>query len=355
MKRVILIVVLALLSMFLYFRKSNENYYDLVNAVSGATPLAVDQDVPADVGLRVDGMVKQTYIFSSSALGGFASIRFRLTEKTRDNEFAGAYAYTGIPVFNILEGITPEKPETFSFDQPVDLLVEFISDSGDSVKFSYNELIMVNDNRPVTLCYHRAPIEPTNERVQADYKGNLFTEPLSGLRLVAPKDSDTRRYLDNVVKITLSTFDVPESILPVRDKKRECSSNQLICINDNSVVPSQLMDVPRFRIDDWEMIGHGHGYDKTVSIEGYELRSFLKDTFRSHNPDDFYLFVACDGYRCLFSGYEIFRTSDGLDMLIVDTMNDEQTKRGFRLASPADFFADRSMWGLSHVVRIAGD
>lgn len=75
------------------------------------------------------------------------------------------------------------------------------------------------------------------------------------------------------------------------------------------------------------------------------------------NPfmDDFFLFVACDGYRALFSGREIFTTPDGEAMLIVDRLNGDTPTEGMMLAPTADYFSDRAMWGLAHVVRIPKD
>nr|HPQ41905.1 hypothetical protein [bacterium] len=148
-KRFVLVLFLLLLVSFLAVRQQNRNYYDLINAVSGATPLAVDRDVPDDMTLTVDGLVKKTYSFSSSALNGFASTRIRTREIDPGGRFTGAYIHMGIPVFNILEGIAPEKPVSETFDQPVDICVEFRSRSGNVSRFSYNEIIMTDDALPV--------------------------------------------------------------------------------------------------------------------------------------------------------------------------------------------------------------
>jgi DMSO/TMAO reductase YedYZ molybdopterin-dependent catalytic subunit len=139
MKKNLLIVLLIGVCVFIYFRQRDKNYYDMINAVSGATPLAISRDVPTDFSLTIDGLVKKKYKFSSSALNGFAPIRLRTREFSPEGSFLGAYAYTGIPVFNILEGIAPQKPLEAVFDQPLDILVEFSSSSGKrSVSVSMN-------------------------------------------------------------------------------------------------------------------------------------------------------------------------------------------------------------------------
>ncbi len=90
-------------------------------------------------------------------------------------------------------------------------------------------------------------------------------------------------------------------------------------------------------------------------MEGLELRSFLKNNFRDVSPEDYFLFVACDGYRCLFSGREIFEKETGEMIIIADKIDEELPESGLRLAPTEDYFADRSMWALSYVVRIKKD
>ena len=351
MKKNIAIVLLIILSVFIYFRQDNKNYYDMINAVSGATPLAIARDTPGGISLTIDGLVKKEYKFNASALNGFAATRIRTKEFTSDGKFLGAYAYIGIPVFNILEGIAPEKKPDALFNQPLDILIKFISASGDSVGFTFNEIIMADDCLPVTLAYYREPLKPTADNVKDKYDKNIMSEPLTGLRLIAPAEPDVTRYLDNVVKITYTTLPVPDNLLPVR-KKGKCASSAITCIDGENTYRATFENVPRMKKNNWALIGHGHGYEKNVKVEGFELRSFLTANFNDISPDDFFLFVACDGYRCLFSYREIFAVEKGKEMMIVDIINDELPETGFKLAPTADFFNDRSMWGLAYAVRI---
>lgn len=355
MKKNIVIVLLIAFAAFIYFRQENKNYYDMINAVSGATPLAISRGIPDEMSLTIDGLVKQEYNFSASALGGFASTRIRTKEFSPEGKYLGAYAYTGIPVFNILEGIAPEKKPDDVFNQPLDILVNFISSNGKKVSFTFNEIIMADDTLPVTLAYYREPIKPTTDEVKDTYDKNIFTEPLKGLRLIAPKEPDTARYLDDVVKITYTTLPAPNALLPERKKRAKCASHSLTCIDGQEKYEGTLQNIPRIKKDDWTLIGHGHGYEENVEAEGYDLRAFLKANFKTINPDDYFLFVACDGYRCLFSYREIFVLESGKDMMIVDSINGELPKTGYRLAPTADFFSDRSMWAVAYAVRLRAE
>jgi hypothetical protein len=178
MKKNILIIMLIAISIFIFFRQKEKNYYDMINAVFGATPLAIARDVPEGVSLTVDGLVKKEYHFSASALNGFATNRIRTMEFSPGKQFLGAYAYTGIPVFNIMEGIAPQKPKDAIFDQPLDIVVTFTSATGKTVNFSYNEIIMANDCLPVTLAYHREPVKPASDEAKDSYK-KIYSPNLS--------------------------------------------------------------------------------------------------------------------------------------------------------------------------------
>ena len=347
----ILILLVVIGSVFLYYRQTHKDYYDYLT-MSGATPLAVARRVPSTIRLTIDGLVKKKYHFSGDALNALATTRIRTREISPAGDFMGAYIHVGIPVFNILEGIAPQKPKDASFDQPLDILVTFHSHSGKKACFSFNELIMTGDCQPVILAFSRQPVMPTNEKVRDTYAGNRFIDELTGLRLICPKEPDTSRYLDNVVRISYDPIPVDERALPPRRKKVVCHSASLTCMDGSRQWPGELASIQRAANNGWLRIGHGHGYDEIASAEGIDLRGFITKNFDGAGPDDFFLFVACDGYRALFSGREIFATPDGRAMMIVDRLNGKALAEGLMLAPTADYFSDRAMWGLAQVVRI---
>ena len=78
----------------------------------------------------------------------------------------------------------------------------------------------------------------------------------------------------------------------------------------------------------------------------------MEKNFPEDTEDSFYLFVACDGYRSLFSGAELFKTAAGNDSVIVTEMNGENPRGGFMLGPVRDFFIDRDVWGLSHIAQL---
>jgi len=351
--RYILVYLAALtFAVFIIYRSAHHDYYNAVT-VTGATPKALSRQVPSGFGLSVEGMTKKTYRFSHSALRAFATTRIRTKEISPGGNFLGTYMYSGIPVFNILEGVAPEIPSYTGMDTPTDFLVTFVSRSGKRVFFSYGELVMTGDNLPVTLAYHCSQLLPTKDPDKYTY--NLNKDELKGLRLIAPKEPDTSRYLDDVESIILSVPEVSGIVLPKRKKKCRCVSDNITVAERSLKHEAVFTDVGRSQIEQWTRVGHGTGYKGTKKVSGYRLAPFLETNFADIKPDDFFLFVSCDGYRCLFSAREIFSTTDGKSMVIIDDMDGKRPSGGNMLACLEDYFIDRSIWGVSYVVRLIID
>ncbi len=346
-KYVLVYLAALVVAVFVVYRTAHHDYYNAIT-ITGATPLAVMQKVPPEFSLVVDGMVKKTYTLSSSALRAFATTRIRTKEVSVQGEFEGTYIYVGVPVFNILEGVAPAFREDSLMDTPTDFLITFSSDSGKKVCFSYGELLMTDDEAPVTLAFYRQELLPSKDPEK--YTVNIRKRGLHGFRLIAPRERDTARYLDHVERITLSVPTVHSDLLPERRKNFDCAATDITALLGDKVFMTGFDGVEKVRVDEWIRVGHGKGYKGTASVEGYSLRSFLKLNFPGCGFDNYFLFVSCDGYRCLFSGREIFGTCDGEDMILIKSMDGKEPAGGNMLACIGDYFIDRSIWGVTHVV-----
>jgi len=347
MKKIFSYVIIFLIALFLgYTLKQKENYLEIM-AVTGATPLALKKEVPIDFSLKINGLVKKEYFFSGKALRAFSTTRIRTREITPGKKFLGTYIYEGIPVFNILEGIAPQKSKDAVFDRPLDLLVTFISTKGEKRYFSYGELTMTDDQHPVTLAFDRQQLLPSKDSDK--YKLNLYKDNLKGLRLICPREVDNARYLDQVERINFSLLSSPDKLLPKMEKGKKCSSQEIFCCQGESINEAIFSGVSEKQIENWVRVGHGRGYKGVSKGEGYNLRSFLKENFPLAKENDFFLFIACDGYRSLFSGREIFSTKAGESFLLLKKLNDK-TPSGIQMLAPIDdYFVDRDLWGLSHI------
>ncbi|HON77641.1 MAG TPA: hypothetical protein PK544_04060 [Spirochaetota bacterium] len=321
-------------------------------SLTGATAKAFSVPVPEGVTLTVNGEVKQEYSFSGRALNGFATTILRTQEVSPSGEFEGTYTYVGIPLYFMLEGIAPKKPKDAAFDRPLDMVVTFTSKDGKKVHFSYGELTMTDDTHPVILAYNRKQLLPSDEKTAKSYTHNKHKSNVTGLRVVCTGDPDTARYLDNVTTITLRTPKVPFENLPVMVRGKKCSSDGITCVSKSGTAPVRLTGVKKVRAQKWIRVGHGRGFKGISTAAGYDLRDLLVKNFPGCSPEKYFLFIACDGYRTIFSGREIFLTEHGKSMTILETLNGKRLPNGPMLGPIKDYFVDRDVWGLSHIVML---
>ncbi|MBP7737573.1 MAG: hypothetical protein KA369_16450 [Spirochaetes bacterium] len=349
MKQNILVIALLITCFIVSGIGCRKDLYQIMT-VTGATPLALQESAPSGLSLKISGLVKKEYDLSSYTLNKFATTRIRTREISSAGEFEGTYVYTGIPLYNILEGVTPQKPKNAAFDRPLDIAVVFHSSSGKKARFSYGELIMTDDRHPFTLAFHRRQVLPSKDPQK--YTKNKYKENIKGLRLICPRDPDTSRYLDDVTQIKLVVLRTPDDKLPVMKKGAKCESTGISSIDGAAVKAVTFNGVTEQKTDRWVRVGHGQGFKGVSSAAGYGLRSFLTKNFRDCGPDDFFLFVACDGYRVLMSGREIFLSGDGASSMILKELDGKKTTGTYMLAPVDDYFVDRDVWGLTHVVII---
>ena len=328
---------------------------DYIDAFSGATPVALQREVPDGLRFTVEGKVKQKYTFSSHSFRLLAKARIRTPEVTPAGEIMGTYIYTGIPVLYILEGVVPLKTGKDAFDRPLDMVAVFHSATGKTACFSYGELVMAGDSFPVTLAYHREPLMPT--KGPGAYTKNKYRENIRGLRLIAPAEQDNTRWLDDVVRLTLEAIPTPDHLLPPLQKWKNCSSETVTCLDGENQRLASVENVPLIQVSNWFRVGHGRGIkgDRLAAASGFHLRTFLMNNFPGTlpaAPGDFFLFVGCDGYRCIFSSREIFCTPAGDTFMMIDTIDGVKPKGGQTVGPMADFFVDRDVWGVTHILKV---
>jgi hypothetical protein len=174
---------------------------------------------------------------------------------------------------------------------------------------------------------------------------------LSGFRLIAPRDPDTGRYLDDVVRVTYGQVRLPVGLLPERKKGMKCESRDLVCVEDNRARDAVWEGLERVTIRNWPRVFHGRGFMGQETVSGHLLRDFLVRNFGEVSPQDYFMLASCDGYRVLCSAREIFLTDSGRGVLIVDEMTGRRPPGWRMLAWTADYYADRESWGISHILR----
>jgi hypothetical protein len=317
--------------------------------VGTTTPTAASDPVLSRFGLTIGGEVAMERRFDAADLSELPATNLRTRELTRDGDYLGAYAYTGVSLRHLLQTVEPRK-QSAGFQRPLDMLVTATDAGGRRAHFSYGEIAMADDANPILLAYRREPVVPIKSA--ESYTGNKLTQALEGLRLVCPGDLNVDRYLDQVVTLRLTTPEVSLEGLPASRKGHRCSSDSILRCTEQGCMPAELEGLEQRTVRDWVRVGHGRGFKGISSASGDSLVSFLEHNFPDHCLSRFYLFIACDGYRSLFSGTEIFETAKGRRSLIITELDGKPPHGGLTLGPVGDYFVDRDVWGLSHVVQL---
>jgi hypothetical protein len=349
--RVLSVVALACI-FFMITQRNCEKWRFWEHTFPGKTPLALEKSVPDGLTFSVVGKDNKVFTYTSKSFRALAKARVRTPEITPEGEMLGAYYYTGIPLLYIMEGFDDLKTKKDAFDRPLDMIVVFQSKDGKTVRFSYGELVMCSDSLPIMLAYDREPVKPFKN--PEAYTKNKIEGNVTGLRLVCPREKDNARFLDNVVNATFVLPQTPDDKLPKMQKNIDCQSTSIICIEDNTEKPATFESVAKVEYTDWFRIGHGRGIreQKLGTVSGYNIRDFLKMNFTITNLDDFYLVIACDGYRSIYSAREIFNTAAGNGFLLYDKVDDEIQSNGMTWGAVTDFFMDRCVKSVTHIIRI---
>ena len=342
---------------FVFF-KLNGHKAIVFDGFSSATPVAVQHKVPADCRLTVSGQVSRDWEMEAGDFAALAQTRFRCVENDSSGTINGAYIYQGVPLIHILEGVAPVNRPEDPFDRPLDMLVLVNNGKGETSRFSYGELTMCDDTTPVTLAYHRLELLPSKEPEK--YTKNSWHGPHNGLRLVAPRDWDNSRFVDSATEILLHRPDwpTPEGTPTMKNPGKEAPlPEQLTLAVGTGIVwqgrPDSL-GLPTRSVQNWRRVGHGRGIksESPEYAEGIGFIDLLKHFFPQADREDVFLIVAIDGYRSLFSGRELLEHPQGKKILIQDRTPREQ---GWIIQVCGDFYVDRCVWGVSHIVRIPAD
>jgi hypothetical protein len=238
------------------------------------------------------------------------------------------------------------------------MVVTVENQKGESTWFSYGELTMCTDETPTLLAFDRQEMLPSKDPEK--YKRNSWHGPHSGLRLVAARDWDNSRHIDQADQIQLlrPAWPTPDGTPTMKvPGKGSPIPHQVILADETTVVwqgRPDTLGLPQSQIENWRRFGHGRGLksDSPETTSGIPLPDLVKKVFPQMTREDALLFIAIDGYRVLFSGREILEHPQGQRMLIRENAQEGQ---GWFLAATGDLYVDRCTWGISHIVRISGE
>lgn len=257
-------------------------------------------------------------------------------------EFAGAYRFEGVSLFDILRDRLVKKAAGEVFPPPVDLFLEIHDNAGDVVVVSWGEVFYSRTPHRILVATRVSPIVPTKVK-------SVSALPARSL-LVCADDLYAVRNLSAPRRITVRSAKVN---VPIRRGMAYVSS-QSITLAILGEDAAKLRDPSRFpakRSQPCVFFGRGRGFHGFQDFQGWDLGAVLAK-YLNAEPDILargYLVVsAVDGYRVVFSASEVFNRNDGNAFVLLDGGLCEN-KGPWALFPGPDFFSDRAISGINAI------
>lgn len=277
-------------------------------------------------------------------------VKETMINNKNEPEFIGAYRYSGYSLFDLLNEYVPAKKNAAIFRPEIDLYIKVENDHGDYVVFSWSEIFHTINPHQIIIATEVAQIKPHKKEINYPV-GKTW-------KIVAANDLYAFRNLENPVKITVCSFD--KKVYTINRDLHTLYSPELKVIKESNSPANPVIEftihqpLSSERIANYSstFYGMGMGYHPVPGFSGFLLQDILKDSLNlvtgTSISKGLACFVSIDGYRAIFSNSELFNRVDQCQPMlsIVENPNDGGY---FRIFLPTDFYADRSVKGLSEI------
>ncbi|MDR1841093.1 MAG: hypothetical protein LBQ86_04115 [Holophagales bacterium] len=339
----------------------------LSTAISLSALFCASQEAP-----KVSGAVAKPGFIDSKAVQGLN--KYTRLVKIADSKggFLCSLELSGYALRDVLERKEIKK-ENDGFDRPLDTFITAKGRDGKSVLFSYGEAylgdgegVLLADGARMILPHRHPPLEDkkNDPAIMLDVKkrGAINLESCAschdgeaysrlhfpkGWLLIAVQDGFAGRFIEDLTEITVAQVGI--KVESDKSKSRDYIVESPTIIGPegkpHEFKPEDFNKLPRLRVED-AGIGLGRGYRGTSVWEGVPLKGLLQHFLpKGVDPRRAYVLVtAADGYRCLYSGAEVFNNSDEKCALMIDRKNGEPLGKGagvYAILPRGDFFVDR--------------
>jgi hypothetical protein len=259
-------------------------------------------------------------------------------------EFIGAYRYCGYSLFDLLHPFDVEKKNAEEFKSSIDMYVVIENAQGETTVFSWSEIFHTNNPHQIIIATESAQIEPYRKEV--DYP------KAKSWKIVAANDLYAYRNIENPKSIKVISFDKKK--YPIQKGLEPNYSPEVKVFVDNKKAFSikAIDDSSKLRKYYSCFYGMGMGFHEAPYFEGPELPSLFQDSINLLDAEYMQHGLACfigkDGYRCIYSFSELFNRTDQV-FPILSIANDKNDGGYYRIFHPSEFYADRSVKGLTEI------
>jgi len=302
--------------------------------------------------ISITGSVRQPLNLTLEDLQALQAVTVRLNEVTMDQEYNGAFYFRGVPLRTLLELAAIQKEET-AFSKQVDLAILVRNKAGKQVVLSWGE-VFYNNPSEVVLAFSATPIIPHHDCNRCHgpevYQERLdvLSRPVGYPKLVVANDFYTDRCLEGVTNIEV--FDLH---LKMETKKMKTLFSPSFTVTGDVKQPVTISDLtPYQRVEALaKTVGDGAGYHGLESYGGVLISELLQKAGVKPDVTEGFVVSAPDGYRTLLSSGEVFLSSRGKGILVVDQIANEPVDRDgkFKLLLAADLAADRWVKAVNNI------
>jgi len=281
---------------------------------------------------------------SMDDLNKFIPACVRLNEVTRDNNFHGAFYYSGVPLRTLLELADIHKKET-DFSKAIDLAIVIRSKDGKQTVLSWGEVFYKNPAE-IIIAFSATPIMPHRDCAKC-HKPEVYEPWFNQLKrqvgfpkLVVANDFYTDRSFEDITSIEV--LDLHPKIDAKKAKDLYSPSFIISGAVKHSPDITDLSSYPHKEILAKQQ-GDGKGYHGVKKFEGVPLADLLNKAGIGPDLHTVFLVSSPDGYRSLLSYGELFLSPYGKNIVIADRVADRPLKENgrFILILADDLSADR--------------
>lgn len=258
--------------------------------------------------------------------------------------FLGAYRYKGYSLFDLLHPRTIAKKNADLFRPQVDIYIVIENDKGEEVSFSWSEIYHTNLPHQILIATEMAQIEPHRKEVSYPMAEKW--------KVVAANDLYGFRNLENPTRITVKSFDKKKYSID-RDLSPLNSESVNVVLNNQKILEILPDTANNFHQTYYSCFyGMGMGYHHAKLFSGptlnHKLAGVINPTSKEWNKNGLVCFAGADGYRAIYSFSELFNRTDQVSPILA--VSEDTSDWGFyRIFSPSEFYADRSVKALAEI------
>ena len=324
-KKHLLTIIIVLTTFLLNAQELTNDFYD--NAPT------VDLTMPS---IEITGEISNPGKVDFSKLPLRSVIAKEALLENGEEKFVGAYRYDGYSLYDILNNSLLQKKNVTEFEPIIDLYVEIENAKGEKVIVSWGEIYYPVHRHEIIIATKVARIVPSKTK-------ELWTLPTEN-KLVVCSDLVSERNISNITKITVKSY---AKSFPVNKGIKPMYSKSINVFLKNKNVDSIIAYPKGFNVENYPTIfyGRGKGIHSTSTFKGLQLKEVLNKyntNTKEQIKNGLIVFVAKDGYRCLYTFSEIFNRNDQAEVLLIDK-TEEKDGGAFSVFPSADFFSDRAV------------